>query len=165
VIAIRRLDERDSYDELTALLHRAYASLAELGFRYLATHQDVETTKQRCSKGECYVATVEERVAGTILVSEPHRRATHHEWYDRPEVAILSQFGVDPPHQGRGIGRLLLDFGERRAAELGALEVSVDTAVGATHLVRLYESRGYRRVAEAQWEHTNYRSVLLSKRL
>jgi len=30
---IRRLDERDSLEALTELLHRAYAPLAALGFR------------------------------------------------------------------------------------------------------------------------------------
>jgi hypothetical protein len=54
---------------------------------------------------------------------------------------------------------------EERAAELGAAELSIDTAEGATQLVSLYERRGYRHVGTARWPQANYRSVLLSKRL
>jgi len=43
--------------------------------------------------------------------------------------------------------------------------VAVDTAEGAAHLITFYRARGYRQVAYAQWDHTNYRSVILSKRL
>jgi ribosomal protein S18 acetylase RimI-like enzyme len=164
-VQIRAFSEGDSYEALTELLHRAYAALSQLGFRYLATHQDVDTTRRRCSKGECYLALVAERVVGTILVSPPALSAPHCAWYDQPHVAVLSQLAVDPPFQRHGFGARLLDFGEQRAAELGAAEVSVDTATGALHLIRLYAARGYRQVGEAQWEHTNYRSVLLSKRL
>ena len=162
---IRRLDGADSLQSLTELLHRSYAALAAMGFRYLATHQDVETTRQRVSKGECFLALEHDVVLGTILVIPPTHRFGNCDWYDRSDVAVLSQFAVEPARQRQGIGRRLLDVGERRAAELGASEVSVDTAEGAAQLVKLYETRGYRQVGHAQWNHTNYRSVLLSKRV
>lgn len=103
---VRRIAPGDSLEALTALLHRAYARLAAMGFRYLAAHQE-----------------------------------------------------------GQGLGSRLLAFAEDCAARLGAAEVSVDTAEGAAHLIAFYEARGYREVGHAQWDHTNYRSVLLSKRL
>lgn len=31
--------------------------------------------------------------------------------------------------------------------------------------MQLYAKRGYRKVGHAQWKHTNFRSVLMSKRL
>ena len=43
-------------EALTDLLHRAYAALAAMGFRYRATYQDVATTRARAGKGECYLA-------------------------------------------------------------------------------------------------------------
>ncbi|HEY8943307.1 MAG TPA: GNAT family N-acetyltransferase [Polyangiaceae bacterium] len=146
-------------------MRRAYAGLASLGFRYLATHQDVDTTRRRVTNGDCYIVLDGERVVGTILVMPPSRRAPYCEWYDRSDVAVLSQFGVEPSLQGQGIGSRLLAFGEERARVLGAKHVAVDTAEGATHLVTFYNSRGYQFVGYAQWEHTNYRSVILSKAL
>ena len=164
-LRIRRLEGADSLESLTDLLHRAYAKLATMGFRYLATYQDVETTRRRIAKGECYLAVERELVLGTILVIQPKAMLPLGAGYDRSDAAILSQFAVEPARQRQGIGGRLLDFGEQRAAELGAREVSVDTAEGATHLLELYEARGYRQVGLAQWEHTNYRSVLLCKPL
>lgn len=164
-LEIRPLSREDSFESLTGLLHRAYAPLAKMGFRYLATYQDVTVTRDRAAQGECYVVTTSGRLIGTLLVVPPERRAPHCDWYDRPDVAVLSQFAVEPELQRRGVGTRLLCFGEQRALELGASEVSVDTAESAFHLIRLYEKRGYREVGHAQWKHTNYRSVLLSKRL
>jgi hypothetical protein len=58
-----------------------------------------------------------------------------------------------------------LALAEGRAWVLGAAEVAVDTAEGVAHLIAFYRTRGYRQVGDAQWDHTNYRSVILSKRL
>jgi hypothetical protein len=96
-LEIRLLRDEDSREELTELLHRAYAELGSLGFRYRAVDQDVAMTRKRLLRGECYVAVHASVIVGT--------------------------------------------------------------------LVELYLRRGYRRVGMEQWEHTNYRSVLLSKRL
>lgn len=42
-------------DEITALLHRSYAPLAEKGMRYLASHQNSEKTLERLREGESYL--------------------------------------------------------------------------------------------------------------
>jgi GNAT superfamily N-acetyltransferase len=159
---IRPLYDGDSLEALTELLHRAYAPLATMGFRYLATHQDVETTRRRVASGHCFVALLSERVIGTI-VAVPPKGSTRCEWYARPDVWCLSQFAIAPEFQRRGYGSDLLSFAESRAFELGAREVAVDTAEGARHLIDYYSARGYREVGHAQWEHTNYRSVILSR--
>ena len=164
-IQIRLLDQRDSVDALTVLLHRAYGELGAMGFRYKAVDQSVSVTRTRIAKGECYVAVRDQEIVGTAVLLPPTWQPTHCDWYARPDVAVLSQFAVEPGFQRRGLGSALIGHLERRAAELGAAELSIDTAEGATHLVGLYQRRGYRQVGVAQWEHTNYRSVLLSKRL
>ena len=55
-VLIRPIEPGDSIAELTELLHRAYAPLAELGFQYVACHQTEETTRRRIASGECHVA-------------------------------------------------------------------------------------------------------------
>jgi len=162
---VRLIEGRDSLEELTELLHRAYAPLAAMGFRYLATHQDVATTRRRIGKGECFLMLDGARMIGTILVIPPSTPAPHCAWYDRPEVAVASQFAIEPELQGRGFGGRLLNVAERRARSLAARELAVDTAESAAHLIRFYDVRGYRHVGYAQWGHTNFRSVILSKRL
>lgn len=165
MLRIRRIEPHDSLEALTELLHRAYARLGAMGFRYLATHQDVATTQRRVARGDCYLALLGDRVVGTTLVVPPQPPLGSCAWYDRPDVGRVSQYAIEPAFQGRGFGTRLLSFAERRAAELGVSEVAVDTAEEATHLVAFYTSRGYRHVGLAQWDHTNYRSVILSKPL
>jgi GNAT superfamily N-acetyltransferase len=148
-IQIRVLDERDSLEELTALLHRAYAELGAMGFRYKAVDQSVETTRARIANGECYVAVRARALVGTAVLFPPSWRPAHCEWYRRPEVAVLSQFAVEPQVQRHGLGSRLISHLEARAAELGAEELTIDTAEGATHLVGLYERRGYRHLGFA----------------
>lgn len=59
-----------------------------------------------------------------------------------------------------------MDVVERRAQELGAEIIALDTAEGAHGLIRMYEARGYEKVGTVDWRpDTNYLSVLLSRRL
>jgi GNAT superfamily N-acetyltransferase len=163
-VVIRPLAAGDSMEELTELLHRAYRPLLDAGLRYLATHQDTATTAKRAASGECYVAEMAGRVVGTVTLVPPGR---HHgcPYYDRPGVAMFHQFAVDPARQGLGIGALMMDHVERRAAELGAAEIALDTAERADRLIAMYTRRGYREVGRQNWDVTNYESVIMAKRL
>jgi predicted N-acetyltransferase YhbS len=160
----RRLDATDPIPELTGLLHRAYARLATMGLRYMATHQSDAVTRERAASGECWIALDRGAIVGTILFRDRTRTAGSP-WLDRPEVASLGQFAVAPEWQGAGLGARLMDIAERRASEAAAEEIALDTAELAEHLVVLYRRRGYRFIEHAQWAHTNYRSVIMSKRL
>jgi GNAT superfamily N-acetyltransferase len=95
----------------------------------------------------------------------PRGTQQHECYYRRPGVAVASQFAVAPRLQRRGIGAALMRKVEERAREIGASEIAVDTAEPAQHLVALYERWGYVRVDDVQWGHTNYRSIILAKRL
>lgn len=162
-VLVRRLIEGDSLEDLTALLHRAYAQLANMGLRYWATHQTVEDTKKRVTTGECWVSELSGTIVGTILLIPPGTLDNLCDWYARPGIAVLSQFAVEPSLQRQGLGSCLLAKMEERASEIGAVEVAIDTAEPARHLVESYERRGYRFIGRTQWKHTNYRSVILSK--
>lgn len=162
--AIRPISPADSIPDLTRLLHRAYARLAAMGLRYMATHQSDDVTQDRVSQGECYLAFDDDRLVGTIMF-KPADRTSGSPWLDRPGVASLGQFAVDPACQAAGLGGRLMDLVEARAVQTGAAEIALDTAEPATHLVTWYERRGYRLIEHAQWKHTNYRSVIMSKRV
>lgn len=163
-IAIRPWRETDSAVELTELLHRAYARLAAMGLRFWATHQSAEVTEKRIASGECFVAVADEVICGTILFRDASR-TNGSPWYDRPDVASFGQFAVEPGLQSNGLGRRLIAHVEHRATASGAREVALDTAEPALHLLEWYIRLGYRFIEHAQWQHTNYRSVVLSKTL
>ena len=161
---VRRIRETDSFAELTALLHRAYAPLARQGMRFVASWQDEARTRERASEGDCFIGLVDGRIVATVTVEPPSLRHGSP-WYCRPEVASLHQLAVDPDLQGGGLGSRMLAVAEARALELGVTELALDTSEHATPLIELYSRRGYRFIEHAQWPDVNYRSLVLSKRL
>jgi GNAT superfamily N-acetyltransferase len=151
---------------MTEMLHRAYGHLAEMGFKYFATHQTVEQTRKRIETGSCLVAVIDSRIIGTITWygHEP----ANPKWpqlYRTPGVVHFGQFGVEPEMQRHGIGVQLLRRVEQDARLAGCDTIALDTAAGATHLVQWYQRLGFVTVEYVQWEVTNYRSVIMRKLL
>lgn len=168
-IGVRLLRPTDSIPAITALLHRAYAGQMAMGLRPLAGRQDDQTTRSRCTSGECYVAVDREpgrpdSYVGTILFHEVES-AEGPPWFRHPHVDSFSQFAVEPARQGAGIGGLLLDRVESRARESGATELALSMAEPDEALRRFYERRGYRFIERWNWPYTNYTSLILSKTL
>jgi len=161
-LTIRQLSNTDSLEGLTELLHRSYKILADMGLKYVATYQSIETTRKRLKNGVCFVAVLDDRIVGTLLYRRPGQ-AKGCEFYQRPDVAHISQMGVEPELQRKGIGAKLMRHVEVTAARDGASELSLDTAEQATHLIEWYERLGYRFIEYIDWDVTNYRSVIMSK--
>ena len=162
--AIRLLAPTDSVDELTSLLHRAYARLGAMGLNYTAVDQPPDVTRRRIGSGTCFVATLDDRLVATLLV-HPTYAANECAYFTRAGVACVHQFAVDPQLQGGGVGRRLMAHAERWARENGFSELALDTAEPATHLVAFYARLGYREVGHVQWDGKVYRSVVMSKPL
>jgi len=164
MLHLREFRESDSVVELTSLLHRAYARLGAMGLNYTAVDQTPEVTASRIRGGNCFVVADGAKLVGTI-VAQPTYAQNDCEYFTRHGVAAAHQFAVDPQHQGQGIGRMLLERAERWARESGFMELAMDTAEQAVHLVELYTRLGYRHVGWVQWPGKVYRSVVLSKPL
>ena len=163
-VHIRRWHPTDDVPSVTRLLHQAYAPLAARGFRYMATHQDDEVTRRRLSSGTSFLAFASELLVGCVSVY-PSDEKLPAEHYRRAGVFRFGQFAVHPAWQRGGIGRALFSECERHARANGAEAIACDTAEGANELIRTYERWGFRFVDYVSWPDTNYRSVLLSKRL
>lgn len=164
-VFVRALVPTDSIEALTLLIRRAYEPLAEMGFQFVATSQDPEMTRRRVAEGECFVAELDGRIVGTVLLRPPSPSA-RCVYYNRADVASLHQLAVEPGLQRRGIGRRLVDVAETRARELGVAELALDTAEEARHLVQQYERWGYRIVDHVDWRpEVNYPSVVMAKSL
>ena len=163
-IRIRLLRADDSIDEITALIHRAFARLGRMGFHCTAVEQSPEVTALRARRGACFIALRGTRIAGTMTLETPGplRKCA---WYRQREVASLHQLAVDPCEQGRGCGTWMLQFAERWAASQRYAELALDTPAEAAHLLDFYRSHGYRSVGILSKPDRNYRSVVLSKRV
>ncbi len=161
-IQIRRLRATDSFDELTSLLHRAFAPLGRLGLQCTGVDQSVDTTSRRAHRGDCFVALADARIVGTMTLEGPERGSPCR-WYRRPEVASVHQFAVDPLYQGQGCGKALLREAEHWARKRGYGELALETPLAAEDLVSYYQARGFKPVEQMQKPDKNYLSVVLSK--
>lgn len=163
-ITYRYVRPEDDVDDITALLHEAYAPLAAQGMRFLATHQNADTTRKRMSHGETILAVDTDYIVGTITLKSADR-TEGSAFYDRPDVAGFGQFAVRPSHQGAGIGSMLIDLVEQRAREQNVKMLALDTSEHALHLIALYQAKGYTFVEHIQWCDVNYRSLIFAKPL
>ncbi len=163
-VVIRPLTDEDSLEELTDLLHRAYATLADMGLRYMATHQSVDITRSRLEKGLGIVVIQDEKIIATLTYYSP-AQSKGTPFLDLSEVAHIGQLAVDPSLRNQGIGNALMAWAKKKALADGALELALDTADTADHLISWYERLGYRIVEQASWDCTNYDSVIMSLKL
>lgn len=81
--------------------------------------------------GHVYVAEVRDVIHG-VLVLIP-----------QGEAMLLDNVAVVPEAQGRGFGRQLLAFAERRASDKGFREIRLYTNEAMTENIDLYERIGY----------------------
>ncbi|HEY2476344.1 MAG TPA: GNAT family N-acetyltransferase [Candidatus Cybelea sp.] len=157
---------RDSFEELTRLLYAAYRRLGEMGLNFVATTQDIQTTRRRIAAATaCWVARKDGRLAGTLCYYGGSPSKQHPAWYEPFDVGYFAQFAVEPSLQGSGIGTLLLAAAQTRAIAEGKTEFACDTAEPARHLIAYYARNGFRIVGRHQWPHAVYASVIVSKRL
>lgn len=159
---IRLIAPTDSMEELTRLIHAAYAPHAQGGLRFWATHQSVEDTRRRFAAGQGLIAVLEHTPVGTLTLRPPQPGAPLALFRD-PGVWTIGQFAVAPAFKGRGLGRLLHEEAVRRAILGGGHTLALDTAEPATALIRKYQEWGYRVVGHCDWRpNTNYPSVVMA---
>lgn len=168
---IRSLAASDCLNELTALLHASYASLAEQGWNFTAVDQPVHVTRDRLAGAQGFVAELGGRLVGTVAVRGPKPAGEDYiadpppPLYTTPGTAILSQLAVHPDCRGLGLGERLIAAAEAWAGAQGFAQIALDTAEPATALRCRYERRGYVTVGGVQWQGKTYASVLMAKPL
>ncbi|WP_431271228.1 GNAT family N-acetyltransferase [Dankookia sp. P2] len=85
----------------------------------------------RIAAGEAWVLE-EAGAVRALLVLETH-----------PDHLMLDNIAVDPARQGKGDGRVLLDFAEAEARRRGLPEIRLYTNVLMERNIALYAKRGY----------------------
>ena len=160
-VDVRPFADGDSVEQLTLLLHRAYADHAAAGRVFFASYQSPQDTRNRLSRGECWIALRGDTMVGTVTVSASHLAPAG---YPAPAGAgSFWQLAVDPSQRGTGLGHRLLELAEARIAALGSTQVVIDTSRDAAELVAWYRRRGYAPAGSWRWDVTNYDSVVLVK--
>lgn len=163
-----RLFTPDDAEELTSLLHAAYAELGAMGLNYTAVDQDSSTTLARAQGGQCWIVEDETHaIVGTLTMTFPpsdklkeltsEARAEKRAW--------LNQVAVSPRMQRSGIATHLWELGRRWAVAQGAVSVGVDTAIPAVHLVQLYATWGFEQRDTVHWAGKRYDSAVMTRSL
>lgn len=164
-VDFRRWEQTDDVGELTALINRAYAPLADMGLHFVGTVQDSLTTRSRIETGDTWVAVISGRIVGTATLYLPGAK-TGCSFYGDELPAVFGQFAVHPDCQGMGIGRGLVNRIASVAREAGATVLACDTSEQALDLIALYQRWGFEIVGSADWRpKVNYKSVVLARTL
>lgn len=165
-IDFRLLTSDDSIEELTQLLNKSYKFLADMGLNYVAATQDCSITLDRIKYAyKCYIGIYKNKIVSTISLYSPGP-SDKSSWYNKDFVAKIGQFAVAPELQKYGIGSKMMDIAEEEARSIGNVrELALDTAETAHHLIDFYKKRDYRYIETIKWDVTNYKSVILSKKL
>jgi len=125
---LRRADVNDAA-AIAACVHRAYAKY--------------EGRLPRAPKPVLADYTAVVRNSPTWLLEDDGQCVGVLVLVPKADHLLLENVAVDPAHQGRGLGRLLMDFAEAEARRLGLPEVRLYTNALMTENVGLYTARGY----------------------
>ena len=135
---------------VTAAAYREFVSSPEDWNGYLGRLADIAG---RADRTLVLAAVDDGRVLGTVTVETDERVPGSR---DRPPVepdeVHVRMLGVDPVHQGRGIGRALMDAVVAEARRLGRTRITLDTTEAMVAAQRLYESMGFERGEDLVYE-------------
>jgi GNAT superfamily N-acetyltransferase len=154
----------DSPEEVTALLHRAFAGLEHMGLHCASGHQPPAETLARLQHGRSFVAVDAGRIVGTISVYASEQDSSSHVYRDG-KVASIHQFAVDPDYQGLGVGDALLRIAECTARTEGFTALALDTPKRAGKLRAFYLNMGFSVAESVQFRGRRYISLVLEKPL
>lgn len=152
---LRVAEDRD-VPALRKLVNEAYKELSDQGLNYTATYQDEQITRDRISTGRAFLLEFEDEVIATILLSEENH-------FTKRKTAYIGQFAVKSALKKMGLGTMLMDYCENLAKSEGFEGLQLDTAKPAEHLVKWYQSRGFKIVGEVKWDGKSYESYIFEK--
>lgn len=84
-------------------------------------------------RGECYVAELEESIVGTYVLLPT-----------RPATVELVNIAVAEQHQGRGIGKKLVEHAIQQGKEAGYQTMEIGTGNSSVGQLALYQKCGFR---------------------
>lgn len=136
-------------DTVRRIAHAAYALYLPRMDREPAPM--LENYEARADEGVLYVLEVGSEIAGFVVLVL------------KDDAMLLGNLAVAPDAQGRGYGRMLVEFAESRALATGAAELRLYTNVVMHENLALYAHLGFIETHRA--EENGYRRVFMSKKL
>lgn len=148
-----------TWEEITELIHLAFKEKAERGLKYLATYQDIETTKKRVGDGICLVALLDHKLVGTgsIRFFQPHSK--YKKWHNKAIYAYSGQLAVHPDYKKLGIGSMLQEERIKIAIANNADEFLSHTSIHAKDIHAFLKKFGFKKIELISGAATNYYAV------
>ena len=167
MIEITEKDNSTSWEEITELLHRAYAIRKERGLNYAAATQTVEETIHRAQpEGAIKNVTLVAKENGKLVGSTTYNIRKGRRWYEGEKALFFHMVGVAPEQKGKGLGNRLIGEVIEIAEKEGCDTVVFDTAQTAKDLLKWYTNHfSFQKVGLVSWPNTNYYSVEFVKYL
>ena len=132
-------------DELQHLLHSVYVTE---GFTDPDVAKSVFAAAAVRARGDLFIARHNDALVGTVIVVPPGAPASR---VAKPSEAELHLMAVRTDHRRHGIGKMLMqaavDFAKQRG--IAGIALSTQSSMQAAH--RLYESFGFSRDPERDW--------------
>lgn len=148
-----------TWEQITELLHLAFAEKNERGLKYLATHQDAETTRRRVGDGVCFVALLGDVLIGTASMRILKPNEINKKWHNQNLYAYTSQLAVHPDYKGYGVGKLLQNARIMYCHENNVDEMLGHTSIHAKEILNWYRRQGADFVEYISSPATNYYAV------
>lgn len=157
-LEVRRI-RPEEYDEVGEITVAAYEPFL-LGPEDFYIER-LRNTAIRDEQAEVWVALHEGQIAGSVTLCPPDSL-----WREiaRPGEGEFRMLGVSPTHQGRGVGRALTRLVINRCSSEGDTAIALSSLDRMTAAHRLYESLGFVRAPERDWQPQPAVSLIVYRR-
>ncbi|QDP39726.1 GNAT family N-acetyltransferase [Radiobacillus deserti] len=161
---------REAYiDELAFIRKQRVAAYAEHANsvnkdHWLVLKRAVSSEADMTSGAKILVAVINEKIVGSVVLYPPHSDAYEGEVeaLDYPEIRMLA---VATEARGKGIASSLIKECIARAKENGHAYIGLHTGSFMTGAMRLYESFGFERLPQYDFEPANDGIIVRAYRL
>jgi GNAT superfamily N-acetyltransferase len=151
-LGIREADVGDT-DPIVRLVRDCTGGMRAAGIeQWDEVYPDRATIAADIGSRSAFVAAHQGELVGMVVLNE-HQDPEYADvpWTCLGRPAVVHRLMVAPPWEGRGVGRALVQFVERRALAQGYGCIRLDAFSENPRALRLYEGSGYRRVGRVRF--------------
>ena len=136
----------DSLNELFQIYLNAKEALdANHIFQWIDSYPTISIIENDLKKGVLYALEIENEIVGAINLNEEQDKEYQTiDWlFDDTKVLVVHRLVVNPTHQKKGYGKVLMDFAEDFAKNNNYSSIRLDTYSRNKSNIRFYQNRNY----------------------
>ena len=154
-----------SWEEITDVIHDAYAEREKQNLHFAAFKSTPKENAQKIIDGKCFVALDGSKVEGVVFLSCPScpyliNKNGQGKWYCDKNYGKVINLAVKEKYKSRGIGRKLLERLIEECKKQKLDSIMIDTSSKLKRLNKFYDSYGFKKVDYISWPTTNYYTIV-----